>query len=153
MSQETLSLEGVRIGYLNFEGRAKKFNKEGDRNFTIFLSPDQEQQALEAGYNVKQPKADLDQNPEDTFTKDPTLPVAVKFDGFQPAKVYIVSGDQPVMLDAVTALTLDTADIISSDVVLRPYDWEVNGDTGRKAYLKAIYVNLDRTPFDDKYGI
>lgn len=152
-NQNELSLEGVRIGYLNFEGRAQKFNKEGDRNITLFLTPEQEAKVSKAGYNVKQPKEDLDRDPENTFKKDPTLQLAMKFEGFQPAKVWVVSGSEPKLLSADTVSTLDTADIITSDVVIRPYDWEVNGDTGRKAYLKAIYVTLDRTPFDDKYGI
>ena len=47
---------------------------------------------------------------------------------------------------------LDEIDIASVNMDLRPYDWEVNGKTGRSAYLQAMEVtqNIDR--FGAKYA-
>ena len=47
---------------------------------------------------------------------------------------------------------LDEIDISSVDMDIRGYDWEVNGKTGKSAYLQAINViqNIDR--FGAKYA-
>ena len=41
---------------------------------------------------------------------------------------------------------LDDIDICSVNLDIRPYDWEVNGKTGRTAYLQAMKViqEIDR---------
>ena len=41
---------------------------------------------------------------------------------------------------------LDDIDIYSVNLDIRPYDWEVNGKTGRTAYLQAMKViqEIDR---------
>ena len=55
-------------------------------------------------------------------------------------------------LSNFSAEMIDEIDIASVNLDLRPYDWEVNGKTGRSAYLQAIEViqNIDR--FGAKYA-
>lgn len=147
-TRNVLEIEDARIIYRNFAGRGDKFNREGDRNFAIII-PNQEicDELIDAGWNVKikPPREDG----EDPFM---FLPVKVKFNNRGPA-VYVVSGkSRPTILNEETVDMLDDIDIASVNMDLRPYDWEVNGKTGRTAYLQAIEViqNVDR--FGAKYA-
>lgn len=138
---EILEIEDARIIYRNFSGVGSKFNREGDRNFSVVI-PNQEiaDQLIEQGWNVKI------KDPRDGY-EDPfmTLQVKVKFNGKGPA-AYIKSGNSLTKLNEDTIDMLDDIDIASVSMDLRPYDWNVNGKEGRTAYLHAINViqNIDR---------
>ncbi len=142
-----LQIEDARIIYRNFKGVGSKYNREGDRNFAVII-PNQEicDKLVDAGWNVKiKPPRDED---EDPFMY---LQVKVKYNNRGPA-AYVVSGNNVRRLTEDTIGILDDIDIVSVDMDLRPYDWEVNGKTGRSAYLQAINVtqNIDR--FGAKYA-
>ena len=140
-TRNVLEIEDARIIYRNFAGVGSKFNREGDRNFAVII-PNQElcDELVDAGWNVKiKPPRDEDESP---FM---FLPVKIKFNSRGPA-AYVVSGDSVTRLNEDTIAMLDEIDIASVDMDIRPYDWEVNGKTGRTAYLQAINVtqNIDR---------
>lgn len=136
-----LEINDARIIYRNFAGVGSKYNREGDRNFAVII-PDQEiaDQLIADGWavKIKPPREDG----EDPFMY---LPVKVKFNNRGPA-VYIKSGNSVKLLNEDTVGMLDEIDIQSVDMDIRPYDWEVNGKTGRSAYLQSINViqNIDR---------
>lgn len=136
-----LEINDARIIYRNFAGEQTKYNRAGDRNFAVVIPNDEIKDALIAeGWNVKiKPPRDDDDSP---FM---FLPVKVSFNSRGPA-IYIQSGDQPQRLNEETVGMLDEIDIRSVDMDLRPYDWEVNGKTGRSAYLQSMNViqNIDR---------
>lgn len=136
-----LQIEDARIIFRNFSGEGSKYNREGDRNFAVII-PDEEikDQLVENGWSVKiRPPRDEDDSP---FMY---LPVKIKFNHRGPG-IYLVSGDKVTRLNEETIGMLDEVDIKSVDMDLRPYDWEVNGKTGRSAYLQALNViqNIDR---------
>ena len=141
-----LEISDARIIYRNFAGVGSKFNREGDRNFAVII-PNEEikDMLIEAGWNVKV------KDPRDEF-EDPFmfLPVKVKFNDRGPG-AYVRSGSSVTRLNEETVAMLDEIDIASVDMDIRPYDWEVNGKTGRTAYLQSIDVmqNVDR--FGAKY--
>ena len=145
--KDILEIEDARIIYRNFEGVASKFNREGDRNFAVIVPNDEIKDILvEAGWNVKiKPPRDEDDTP---FM---FIPVKVKFNNRGPA-AYLRSGETVTRLNDETIGILDEIDIQSVSMDLRPYDWDVNGKTGRTAYLQAINViqNIDR--FGDMYA-
>lgn len=136
-----LQIEDARIIYRNFAGVGSKYNREGDRNFAVII-PNQEiaDELIADGWAVKiKPPRDEDDSP---FMY---LPVKVKFNNRGPA-AYVKSGNSVQRLNQDTIGMLDEIDIQSVDMDLRAYDWEVNGKTGRSAYLQAINViqNIDR---------
>ena len=136
-----LEINNARVIYRNFAGVGSKYNREGDRNFAVII-PDQEiaDQLIADGWVVKiKPPRDDEESP---FMY---LPVKVKFNNRGPA-AYIRSGNSVQRLNEDTIGMLDEIDIQSVDMDVRPYDWEVNGKTGRSAYLQSINViqNIDR---------
>lgn len=141
-----LQIDDARIIYRNFSGEGSKFNREGDRNFSIIIDdPTIADELVAQGWNVKirEPREEGD----DPFIH---LPVKVKFNDRGP-NVYLQSGRNRIRLDEESISCLDNVDIINVDLDIRPYDWEVNGKTGRTAYLHSMCVTqeVDRFAADD----
>ena len=144
-------MESVQIGFRNFEGREGPYNRKGDRDFVVFLDDHFAKELESEGWNIKWPKPNDHINPEED-DRNPYLPVSVGFEFF-PAKVYIISNQNVTMVGEDEVEMLDWAELENIDVVIRPYEWEVNGKSGIKAYLKAGYFTIVTNAFDDKYGI
>ena len=146
-----LQIDDARIIYRNFSGVGSKFNREGDRNFAIYIGDEDVANELrDRGWNVKikPPREDGD----DPFM---FLPVKIKFNDRGPS-VYLVTGNKKTPLNENTVSCLDDIDILSVDLDIRPYDWDVNGKTGRTAYLQSIWVTQEVYRFasrmmDDEY--
>ena len=136
-----LQIDDARIIFKNFEGRGDKFNREGDRNFSLLIEVENTANALiKEGWNVKI-KPGREEG-DDPFMR---LPVKVKFTDYGP-NVYLVTGNRRNELDEESIGCLDNIEIESVDMDIRPYDWEVNGRTGRTAYLQSMEVvqRIDR---------
>lgn len=136
-----LQIDDARIIYRNFSGVGSKYNREGDRNFAVVI-PNQEiaDELIKEGWNVRiKPPREED---EDPFMY---LPVKIKFSDRGP-NCYLRSGKVQTKLTESTIGCVDDIDILSVDLDLRPFDWDVNGKTGRTAYLQSIRVTqkIDR---------
>lgn len=134
--KDILQIDNARIVYRNFTGEGSKFNREGDRNFAVIIEDQRTaDELIERGWNVKiKPPRDEDDSP---FM---FLPVKVKFNDRGPT-AYLKSGAaDPVRLDEGTIGCIDEIDILSVNLDIRAYDWEVNGKVGRTAYLQSILV-------------
>lgn len=142
-----LQIDDARIIFRNFRGEGSKFNREGDRNFAVIISDRELADTLtNEGWNVKiKPPRDEDDQP---FMY---LPVKIKFNDRGPA-VYLVTGTKMNRLEEDTIGILDDVDIRSVDLDLRPYDWEINGKTGRTAYLQSIHVTQEIDRFAARYA-
>lgn len=132
-SNGTLLIDNARIVFRNFSGEAGKYNRAGDRSFALVIDdPRIFDELVERGWN---PRA-KDVDDETTYIH---LPVKVKFNDFGPT-VYLKSGKAMRKLNEDNVDCLDRIDIASVDLNIRPYDWEMNGRTGRSAYLDSIWV-------------
>ena len=145
-----VQIDDARIIYRNFAGAPSKFNREGDRNFAVVIEDQDIAEALtEKGWNVKI-KPPREEGDEPFMF----LPVKVKFNDRGP-RVYLqnsLGGRNRVTLDEDTVGILDNVDITNVDLDIRPYDWDVQGKTGRTAYLQAICVTQEVDRFLDRYA-
>jgi hypothetical protein len=145
----TVVLENVRLIFRNFAGREGMYNREGDRNFAVVLPRDVAEAMARDGWNVKLLKA-REEGEED----QPYISVAVNFQGRRPPVIKMITSKthRTTDLDEESVEVLDWADIENVDLMIRPYDWAVSGNTGRKAYLQSLYVTIIEDPLQLKYG-
>jgi len=144
--RSNVTIEGARIIFRNFKGEATQFNRAGDRNFCVVLDPDTAEMLRADGWNVKykDPREEGD---------DPLiyLKVKVAFGNYPPTIKQITSGGA-TRLDEDTVMVLDTAAIENVDLIISPYEYEVNGKHGVAAYLKKMYVTIAEDDLDKKYA-
>lgn len=146
-----LSFEGVRLAFKNFEGKEGPYNRAGDRSFAIMIDDEElAYQMNEDGWNIKFPKRNPDIDPAED-TRVPYLNVAVTF-GQYPPRIVLIDGQNHRELNEDTVSVLDWARITNADLIVRPYLWNVNGNSGVKAYLDEAYITIEREGFANKYG-
>lgn len=143
----TLQIDDARIIYRNFAGVGGKYNREGDRNFALWIDSEEIKNALlddvnqyGASWNVKvKPPRDEDEAP---FMY---MPVKIRFNDRGP-NIYLQAGSRMIRLDEESVSCLDDIEIISVDMDIRPYDDEINGKPFRAAYLSSMKVTqrIDR---------
>lgn len=146
----SVMMEGVRILFRNFSGKEGQYNREGDRNFAVMLDEKTAEMMDTDGWNVKVLKAREEEGEDDT-PPQPYLPVSVNFKGRPPRIVMITSRNRSV-LDESQVEILDWVDIINVDLIVRPYEWTVNGKSGIKAYLQSMYITIQEDPLEAKYA-
>ena len=143
-----VTIEGARIAFRNFAGKEDKYNRAGDRNFAILLTPETADILDRAGWNVKTLKArDEDEGSED----QPYIQVAVSYK-VRPPRIILLTSKGRTAVDEDLVEMLDYAEIETCDVTLNPYEWAVGEKSGVKAYLKTMYMRIREDPLDLKYA-
>lgn len=144
---DNIVIENARVIFKNFEGRRDTYNKNGAKTFGVIIEDvDTAHKLMEDGWNIKMRPPREEGDPPRYH-----LPVTVSYNGPFPPTVYMITGKAKVLLDDTTIANLDHAEIESADLVIRPYVWEVNGESGVKAYLKTMYVKIEQDEFAEKY--
>lgn len=147
-NDNTVVMEGVRIVFRNFAGKEGMYNREGDRNFAVLLDDKVAQDMAADGWNIKylKPRED-DEEPE----PQAYLSVSVNYKG-RPPRVVMITSRGRTNLGEDEVEILDYADIMNVDLIVRPYEWAVNGKTGIKAYLQSIFVTIREDALELKYA-
>lgn len=145
----TFMVEDARLIFKNFEGKEGPYNRKGDRNFGLVLTPELAEQLLADGWNVKYLEA-REEGEEPT----PWLPVSVNFKN-RPPRVVLLSnnGKTRTHLNEDTVETVDMIDIQNVDLIVRAYEWSVNDKSGIKAYLQSMFITIREDALERKYAI
>lgn len=138
-------IENAIVRFRNFSGKEGRYNPAGKRNFCVFLNPDLAGSLRDDGWNVRQlTPLDPSDPPQDY------IQVEVSYKNIPP-KIYMISSGGKQLLDESCIDILDWAEIEKVDLIIRPYNWEVNGKSGVKAYCKSMYVTIAEDEFADRY--
>lgn len=145
-NEGNLLMEDARIIFRNFAGKEGQYNREGDRNFCILLDEELATQMDADGWNVKALRAREEGDPT-----QPYLQVSVGFKN-RPPKIVMITHKGRTTLTEEEIEILDWVDIKKIDLIVRPYNWDVAGKSGIKAYLKSIWITIDEDELDIKYA-
>ena len=149
-----VQIDGARIIFRNFSGRGTQYNREGDRNFCVVIDDeDIANRLIEEGVNVKirQPREEGEEPFMYMKVNVKYHPKGSEFERLNPVAC-LISGRNRNMLDEESICCLDSIDIENVDLDLSGSNWNVQGRSGRSAYLSKIYVTQELDRFATRYA-
>ena len=165
---EPIILKNINIPYntekwhpRNFQGlEVNKYNREGNRNFCIFLDPEQVdcEKLIEEGWNIKVNRNESDPQAEPSYmlrVKVQYHPLDSELARLNP-KILEVTSKGEMMMDEGNVGDLDTAQIVKANLTIKGRWSESATYTGVTAYLAKMVVRVfeDDGDLDDlKAGI
>lgn len=136
------------IRFRNFSGKEGTYNTAGDRNFCLLLTPEDADEMIQEGYNVRwlRPREEGDE-------PQPYIQIKVGFGGKgRPPKIVMIRRGKQTVVTEDSVNNLDWAEIEKADISINPYHYNnVGGRSGVKAYLKTMYVTIAADDFEDRY--
>jgi len=144
---KTFMIEDASLIFRNFSGKEDQYNKEGNMNFSVLLTPEMAETLAHDGWNVKMLKVQEEGDEPQAY-----ISVSLRFDMMPPTVIMMTSTGR-VRLDENTVAILDWANIQVVDLIVRAYTWTVGDKTGTKAYLKSMYVTIEEDELEKKYAI
>lgn len=143
---DRVMIEDARVVFRNFAGDEGAYNRKGDRNFCVLLDEDNAAQMQKDGWNIKFLKAREPGDADQAYVQ-----VSVSYKSKPPTVVLITSKGRTTLPEDMVE-TLDWVDIGKVDLIFNPYSWNVNGNSGVKAYLKSIFVTVAEDELMLKYA-
>lgn len=145
MVNSNLTIENAEIMFKNFSGEATKYNRKGDRNFCVRLDNELAAVLKNDGWSIKYLKQrDPDEEPR------PYMSVKVNFGAIPPQIVLVTRKNKKVLTEENVDI-LDWAELERVDLIIRPYNWNVDGKSGVKGYLKTGYFKIAEDRFASMY--
>lgn len=152
--REVITIRDAAIIFKNFTGEKKQYNAEGDRNFSVMLNEADALGLQDQGFNVK-PIKQREDDDEQLYH----LKVKINFAN-RPPRVWLVSNIDPEtgigrsrnMLGEGMVGILDQLESTRVDLTLTPYDWDVNGKSGRTLYLQSLFFTMYEDELEQEYA-
>lgn len=142
-----ITFEHARIIFRNFSGRPSQYNREGDRNFALVLEdPELIAQMKADGWNVKTRPPREEGDDELNYVS-----VKVNYKG-KPPRVVLKGSRGLTDLSEDLVEMADSVSIDYVDVIIRPYQYDVNGNQGVSAYLQTIFIIINEDDLELKYA-
>lgn len=146
-----VTLENVKIIFKNFQGQKGQFNAQGDRSFSILIEdPRMADDMRKDGWAVKPLRPD-----EDGVVRAYHLSAKVNYNSSTPPRIYRVwpnNNNRRLLLNPDTIGMLDELPIETADLIINPYEWHVNDNSGIKAYVNTMYVIIEENELDLKWA-
>ena len=143
MVRNNITIENARILFRDFSGEKNKYNS--DRTFSVVIDPELAVKLAADGWPIGYLEPRNEEEDRVAF-----LRVKVAF-GKIPPQIVVISGGVKKPLTEDNVNILDWAYIENADVQIRPYNYDINGKTGVKAYLKSLWVTLRDDTLEAKY--
>lgn len=142
-------VEDARLIWKNFTGAPTPFKPDGGvRTFNVVLDKETANTMVADGWNVKCKLPDEEDAEEFCFIE---VTVGYKV---RPPKIVCITETSRTNLTEDTVGTLDWADIRKCDLIAHAYNWSMpSGKTGKKAYLKSMFVTIEEDLLERKYNI
>ena len=141
--KENERLEHISIGrgtYRNFGGVKTTYNKSGERKFSVFLPEEVALYLEDIGWYIKH-KPPYREGDDPQYQLDVGVSYDTKDGKFPPPIIRLKTWDgEETELYEDTACVLDSTDIEDAEMEIRPYNWNVDGKAGCKAYLVELTV-------------
>jgi hypothetical protein len=139
-------VEDATIIFRNFQGMARDFNSEGDRNFSVILPKDLALKMKADGWRVKQLKPRGEDEEGDYHIK-----VKLNYRTGRPPRVVLITSKNRTELGQDEVAIVDAIDIKKVDVLFNGW-WSDMQDGGFSAYLKTIFITVNEDELELKYA-
>lgn len=142
----TFQVDDAQLIFRNFAGKEGKYNREGDRNFSVILDQESAERMAADGWNVKSlpPREEGD-------AETPYIQVGVGYK-VRPPRIVLISSKGRTNLDEDGVEVLDWVSIGKVDLIARAYPWAVGDKTGIKAYLQTMFVTIEEDELERRYA-
>lgn len=151
--KNTVLMEGVRLIFRNFEGRAGKYNQAGARNFGVILPEDIAAAMASDGWPVKRLNPSEEEKEQGIEQGPPWLPVKVAYDRGRPPRIISITSRGRTNITEDTVASLDNITMANVDMIVSPYHWTMpTGKSGISVYLQTMYVTVEEDELDRKYA-
>lgn len=143
----TIFIENAQLIFKNFSGKEGPYNDKGTRSFAVIIDdPEMADRLKNDGWLIKElAPRDEDEAPKHYLTIALSYKVA-------PPSVQMLMGSNLITMSEETIGELDFQQIISADLTITPYHWEMGSKSGIKAYLKGLVATVDEDPLMMKYA-